>query len=90
MRCKDGSERILSWTSISGPRPPHVSTWAIAVDVTELRHKERELQAALAIAHDAALQKGDFLAVMSHELRTPLNGVIGAGLRGSRRGRGRG
>jgi signal transduction histidine kinase/CheY-like chemotaxis protein len=46
----------------------------------------RELQAALAAAHNASEVKSRFLANMSHEIRTPLHGIVGASelLRGTR------
>ncbi|MGL6195326.1 MAG: ATP-binding protein [Thermoguttaceae bacterium] len=44
-------------------------------------HSERQKQAALRKAKDAAEQasraKGDFLANMSHEIRTPMNAILG-------------
>ena len=43
----------------------------------ELRHKNEELEAALAIAREAVELKGQFVANVSHEIRTPMNGVIG-------------
>jgi PAS domain S-box-containing protein len=46
-------------------------------DVTELRQKELELQAAIAQAEHATEIKSLFLANMSHEIRTPMNGILG-------------
>lgn len=42
--CKDGSERVISWNSISGMVPiPGFSFWAVGVDMTEYRKMEEEL-----------------------------------------------
>ncbi|MCA8977360.1 MAG: response regulator [Planctomycetes bacterium] len=43
----------------------------------ELEEQNRRIEAALAIAEQASVQKTMFLANISHELRTPLNGIIG-------------
>jgi len=43
----------------------------------ELRHKNQELDTALAAAAAATRAKSQFLANMSHEIRTPMNAVIG-------------
>jgi adenylate cyclase len=46
-------------------------------DITERRHHEEELSAALHRAETMSRTKSTFLANMSHELRTPLNAIIG-------------
>lgn len=48
-----------------------------AMNLIELRHKNRLLEEAGREAREALEAKSDFLSVMSHELRTPLNGIIG-------------
>ncbi|VTZ50242.1 PAS domain-containing sensor histidine kinase [Methylocella tundrae] len=50
---------------------------AIYRDITELKWREDELEAARARAVEANHSKDHFLANMSHELRTPLNAIIG-------------
>jgi cell cycle sensor histidine kinase DivJ len=46
-------------------------------NITALKLREEELDAARIAAEEANLSKSRFLAVVSHELRTPLNAVIG-------------
>ncbi len=50
---------------------------AIFRDITELKWRQDELEAARARAEEASVSKDHFLANMSHELRTPLNAIIG-------------
>jgi signal transduction histidine kinase/CheY-like chemotaxis protein/HAMP domain-containing protein len=52
-------------------------TATVYSDITELKHRQDELEQARADAEQASQVKSGFLANMSHELRTPLNAIIG-------------
>lgn len=74
-QCKDGSFRWLSWSAT--PFAEKQLIYAVARDITDLKHA----QAALVVAKEEAERsnkfKDQFLSTMSHELRTPLNAVLG-------------
>ncbi len=54
-----------------------VKVIAIDVDVTKMKHAERELSKAKDRAEASEQAKQRFLANMSHEIRTPMNAIIG-------------
>ncbi|MBY0370359.1 PAS domain S-box protein [bacterium] len=69
---KDGTRFpvLLTVTALSGPEGNHSGYLGTAVDLSEKKALENELQKAIEA-------RSVFLANMSHEIRTPMNGVIG-------------
>ncbi|MBL9059811.1 MAG: response regulator, partial [Mangrovicoccus sp.] len=66
-----------AWVQIAKRQTPDGGTVAVYSDITDLKHKQAELEAARRDAEGANTAKSRFLASMSHELRTPLNAIIG-------------
>ncbi|MEO1459183.1 MAG: ATP-binding protein, partial [Pseudomonadota bacterium] len=58
-------------------RLPSGAVAGLAVDITDLKERERELSQARRAAERSEAAKTRFLANMSHELRTPVNGIMG-------------
>ena len=75
----EGNE-IIVWTMISPIRQADgkISHYlCVQDDITEIKEKEKQLEAALARAEHLAKTKAQFLANMSHEIRTPMNAILG-------------
>ncbi|HRQ80937.1 MAG TPA: PAS-domain containing protein [Azospirillaceae bacterium] len=65
------------WLRIQERLTPAGDRVGLRTDITELKRREAELQAAREAAEKANEQKTGFVHHLSHELRTPLNAVLG-------------
>lgn len=81
-------DQSVFWAEVSGraidrSHPEKGIVW-VAIDVTQRKNAEQQLEEAIEQANKHALEatlanqaKSVFLATMSHEIRTPMNGVLG-------------
>ena len=75
LTCKDGSRRIISWSSVPElPSSPGTSSWDIGVDVTERRSAERVQAVLLQIAEAPAVT--DNLAELIQAIHAELSKLI--------------
>jgi len=76
---KDGPYRWLDFDAVAEHDAAGNPTGVLgyAVDITERKKTERNLQEARRDAEQANRAKSEFLSRMSHELRTPLNAILG-------------
>ena len=75
---RDGSSRFLIARKsrlVGGDGRVHLI--GSSADISDLKQREAELEAAQQKAVLADRAKSEFLANMSHEIRTPMNGVLG-------------
>ena len=88
----NGEIRWMSAESIPRTLPDGSTIWeGVLIDITDrknseaklqeftnmLEQKNRELETAVGLAHNANEAKSRYLAHMNHEIRTPLNGFLG-------------
>ncbi len=77
-RRADGSVFPMLMTGIRLTAPDGTqSIAATALDITDRKKADRELQEAKARAEESTQIKSAFLAMISHEFRTPLNHIVG-------------
>ena len=68
-----------AWVRIDKQKLQDGSIISFHSDISDLKHREAELELSREQAESANKAKSEFLSSMSHELRTPLNAILGFG-----------
>lgn len=76
---RDGSVRwhVSNFIPCFNEHQQIVSFVGNAMDITEQKQQQQELDSARRAAEDSNKVKSEFLALISHEIRTPLNALVG-------------